>query len=204
MRIAAGLATGAALTVAGLSPSTVVAGAQSIRTTADAHKGGVHALVSPAYAAAQRQAHSLALLLAESTRARSAITAASKDLENCAAGGKNLSADAKTFESAASERRDLIGSLNALDVAAIPGGRTLVSGLLAAWNASVASDQAYAGYANDEALKPTCVPNDPSDASFRAAQSDDQRASATKRDFLSLWNPVAERYGQPTYTQNQI
>ena len=130
--------------------------------------------------------------------------AASKDLENCSAGGKNLSVDAKTFESAATERRDLIGSLNALDVAAIPGGRALVSGLLAAWNASVASDQAYAGYANDEALKPACVPNDPSDPSFRAAQSDDQRASATKKGFLSLWNPVAERYGQPSYTQNQI
>ncbi len=206
MRTAAVLATGGAIAAAPVSQTSGIAGAQGHRfaVTAEIHKAGVHALVSPAYAAAQRQAHGMALLLTESARARSAITAASKDLENCSAGGQNLSADASTFESAANERRHLIGTLNSLDVAAIPDGRAVVSSLLTAWNASVASDQAYAGYAQDEKLKATCVPNDQSDANFRAAQAADQRASTTKEEFLSLWNPVARRYGQPTYTQNQI
>lgn len=150
-------------------------------------------------AAEQVAAEGLSKLLAQSTSDRTAIVAAFNDVSSC---GSGLSADAQTFQQAAASRESLLSQLNALpDKDALPA--RLLQELTGAWQSSSQADQDFAGWANDENSS-GCTPNDTSDSSYQAATAPDNQATADKRAFVNLWNPIASQYGLSTYQQGQL
>jgi hypothetical protein len=147
----------------------------------------------------QTAAQSLSRLLTQSISDRSAILSAYHDVDTC---GSGLVADAQTFQQAATSRQNLLSRLGAL-----PGASALPSGLLqaleGAWQASVAADQDYAAWARDESSR-GCRVHDTADAHYRATSAPNHEATADKTTFVSLWNPIAVRYGLPTYRQDEL
>lgn len=159
---------------------------------------GVH-LSKTARPPEQQAATKLAALLSQSVSDRSEIKNASQDVSSC---GPNLSQDAQIFDNAANSRQSLLSQLMDL-----PGRSTLPSAMLSdlsqAWTASEVADQDLAGWAQDE-VSNGCTQNDTSDSNYQAATQPDNEATAAKTAFVGLWNPLADRYGLPTYQWNQL
>jgi hypothetical protein len=147
----------------------------------------------------QQAATSLATLLGNSVTDRSSVNAAYNDALQC---GPNLGQDAQTFSSAATSRQQLLSQL-----ASMPGRSALPSQLLGdlttAWQASIKADQDFAAWAQDQASG-TCTPNGQSDRHFQAANGPDLQATAAKKAFANLWNPLASTYGLTTYQQSDL
>lgn len=147
----------------------------------------------------QVAAQGLAGLLSQSVEDRSAIVNAVSDVTNC---GPNLSQDPQTFDSAAASRQSLLSDLASLpDRSALPA--QMLASLDGAWQASVAADQDFAQWAQDE-LAQGCTPNDQSDSNFQAAAGPDGQATVDKQAFVGLWNPIATQYGLTTYQWGQL
>jgi hypothetical protein len=150
-------------------------------------------------AAEQRAASSVASMLSQSASDRTAIIGAATDIGNC---GPNLNADPKVFDDAAASRQTMLASLTAM-----PGRNTLppalVSDLTQAWQASIAADQAYAKWANDE-ITEGCVRHDTSDPGYQATVGPNRQASQYKDSFVVLWNPIASGYGLTQYSADQF
>lgn len=137
-------------------------------------------------------------MLAGSVADRSAIDNAYGDVMRC---GPGLNSDAGVFTSAAASRRKLLASLASMPGrAALPPA--LLSNLASAWQASIAADQSFATWANDEATH--CVANDTSSASYQSTVAPDNAATRYKTAFVAQWNPIAASYGLATYSQQQL
>jgi hypothetical protein len=191
----------AAKETAGTSPTT--RGGPSSPSTAGptAPASTASPATSPATpAVTERQAAAnLAAMLSQSVSDRAAISNAASDVGNC---GPDLNADAKVFDDAASSRKSLLARLTAMPGrTALPAA--LLSDLTQAWQASIAADQAYAQWANDENTQ-GCVPNDAGDPGHQATVTPNANATKYKTAFVGQWNPVAARYGLTQYQQNQL
>jgi hypothetical protein len=79
----------------------------------------------------------------------------------------------------------------------------MLQALTSAWQASVQADQDYVQWARDEASR-ACTPNDHSDSGYRKALGPDGQATAGKKEFVRLWNPLADQYGLTGYKWNQL
>ena len=147
----------------------------------------------------QRAATSVAGMLARSGSDRTAIVNAVSDVSRC---GPDLAADPAVFEQAASSRRSLLGSL-----ASLPGRdllpAALITDLTDAWQASIAADDDFARWADDEIAK-GCVVNDTRDPGYQAATTPDNEATAAKQAFVAQWNRLAAGYGLTQYQWNQF
>jgi hypothetical protein len=147
----------------------------------------------------RRAAASVATMLSQSAADRTKIINAATGIGNC---GPNLAGATKVFDDAAASRRTMLAGL-----AATPGGNTLpaalVSDLTQAWQASIAADQAYAKWANDE-ITQGCVRNDTSDPGYQATGAPNRQASSGKDAFVVLWNPIAAAYGLTQYSADQF
>lgn len=141
----------------------------------------------------------LAGLLSQSASDRSALFQAASDVGSC---GPLLGADQATFQQVASARQSLITELTSLGLGRyLPAA--LVSDLTAVWQTSQQADLDYAQWASDEKSK-GCTPDDTTDPSYAAAAKPNDQATADKAAFLALWNPIAKKYGLPTYNESQI
>jgi hypothetical protein len=130
---------------------------------------------------ARRQAAvRLSGLLAQSVTDRAAVTGAAEDVRGC---GPSLRQDAQTFARAASS--------------------AMLQDLTSAWQASAQVDTDLARWAEGK-IAHGCHRNSRPDARLRASYVPEAQASAGKREFASLWNPVARRYGLTTYQRNQL
>jgi hypothetical protein len=49
-----------------------------------------------------------------------------------------------------------------------------------------------------------CGSKQTEDQSYNAGLDASSAASADKSSFLALWNPIAPRYGEPTYSEDQL
>ena len=147
----------------------------------------------------QQAATSLDTMLSQSVSDRAAIISAANDVSEC---GPSLNSDPKVFDDAASSRKSLLARFTAMPGrAALPAA--LVSDLTQAWQASIAADQAYAKWANDE-ITQGCVANDTSDPGYQATLTPNANATQYKTAFVAQWNPVAARYGLTPYQQDQL
>ena len=147
----------------------------------------------------QQAAQRLGAMLAQSVSDRTAITQAVHDVDAC---GPSLNQDPQVFQSAASSRRTLLTEL-----ASMAGASTLPAPMLqdlsGAWQASMAADNDFAQWANDE-ITNTCAQNDTSDPGLVAAKGPDNQATTDKKAFVSMWDQVATQYGLTTYTWEQL
>ncbi len=149
---------------------------------------------------ARRQvAVGLSGLLAQSVTDRAAVIDAVADVRGC---GPSLGQDARTFARAASSRQRLLSRLGSL-----PGRSLLPAAMLrnltSAWQASAQVDTDLAGWAADK-IAHGCHRNGRSDAQLRASYAPERQAAVGKRAFVSLWNPLAKRYGLTTYQRDQF
>jgi hypothetical protein len=154
---------------------------------------------SASAASAQQAASSVATMLSQSVSDRAAIISAAGDVGSC---GPNLAADPKVFDSAASSRQSLLAGLAAMPGrAALP--TALIGDLTQAWQASLAADQAYAKWANDEITR-GCVRDDTGDPGYQATITPNLNATKDKTAFVAQWNAVAARYGLKQYKPGQL
>jgi len=138
-------------------------------------------------------------MLASSVTDRTAINNAYNDVYSC---GPNLHGDAAVFTRAVSSRRALLASLATMPgQAALPP--TLLSDLTKAWQASMAADQGFATWSNDE-ITQGCVAGDTNDPGYQTTITPDNEATEYKTDFTAQWNPIANRYDLTTYQQGQL
>jgi hypothetical protein len=176
------------------APSPSVSSSSPISPTPTPTPTGASSASSPQQAAA-----SLGALLAQSVADRGAVNRAYNDVKAC---GPNLAGDVQTFRHAATSRTQLLGKL-----ASMPGRSVLspqmLSDLTSAWQASVTADDDFAAWAKDQ-VKHGCSPSNQLDPHFVAANGPDLRATASKRAFIRLWNPVAQSDGLTPYKQNQL
>lgn len=143
-------------------------------------------------------AQGLSALLARSAGDRSAVVNAASDVRQC---GPDLARDAQIFASAIASRQQLLNRLASLSGASsLPTG--MVEALTGAWESSVQADQDYAAWARDESAA-GCAANGP-DPNLAAALAPADAANADKMTFVSMWNPLATRYGLATYSWSQL
>ncbi len=154
---------------------------------------------SSSISAQEQAAEGLSGLLAQSVQDRSSIVTAVSDVNQC---GPNLNQDQQTFQNAGASRQNLLTQL-----ANLPGRSALPPNMLAAltsaWQNSIKADQHFAQWAQDE-VSHGCTQNDLSDPNAQAAVGPDDQATIDKQKFVSLWNPMATRYGLPPYQTNQL
>jgi hypothetical protein len=150
---------------------------------------------------AQRQAAvALSGLLARSVADRASVIQAVTNVRGCVA---SLPQDARTFTGDADSRDTLLSQLGSMP------GRSLLSAAMVqdltdAWQASAQADRDLASWARDEASR-HCTPRmSGSDANLQASYTPDAEATADKKAFTSLWDPLASRYGLTTYQWDQL
>jgi hypothetical protein len=149
-------------------------------------------------ASAQQQgADNLSALLSQSVADRGAINNAYNDVQRC---GPTLAQDRATFQQAVTSRQGLLSRLSTMpDASALPAG--MISSLTQAWQASITADQDFAAWAQDESA--SCTPGG-SDANLAAATGPDNQATQDKIAFVGSWNPIAQQYNLPAYSQDQL
>jgi hypothetical protein len=159
------------------------------------------ASASPVVPSAQQAAaQGLAGLLAQSVADRSSIVTAVNDVSRC---GPNLHRDPQTFQSAVASRQALLTRLASLPSrSALPA--PMLAALTSAWQNSIKADQDFARWARDEISNGCTSNNQSSDSHAQAAAGPDAQATTGKQTFAGQWNPIATRYGLPTYRWNQL
>jgi hypothetical protein len=180
----------------------VVAGVVIFRALSGSTAAGGTSGTTPSASSqdARRQvAVRLSGLLAQSVTDRAAVTGAAEDVRGC---GPSLRQDARTFARAASSRQHLLSLL-----ASLPGRPLLPAAMLqdltSAWQASAQVDTDLARWTQDNIAR-GCHRNSRSDASLRASNIPEDRATVGKRAFAALWNPIARQYGLTTYQRSQL
>jgi hypothetical protein len=79
----------------------------------------------------------------------------------------------------------------------------MIQALSSAWRASITVDQDLARWAQDEVTQ-GCKQGNQGDPNLQASNGPDQQATAGKTAFVSMWNPIAARYGLTSYQTSQL
>ena len=162
--------------------------------------GPTSAASQSAASAASRQnaAAQLSSLLGQSVTDRGDVINAVVDVRAC---GPSLQQDAQIFATAASSRERLLTRLSNL-----PGRSALPAAMMRdlgdAWQASAQADTDLAQWANTKIARGCHTKG--TDASLQASYSPDGQATAAKKTFARLWDPIANRYGLTAYMWNQL
>jgi hypothetical protein len=147
----------------------------------------------------QQAATQLAGLLSQSGGDRGDVINAVVAVQNC---GSGLSQAQATFAQAAHNRGILLNKLSAMP-ASSQLNATMISHLTAAWQSSAQADDDLAQWAAAEARgchKGKTTKN----GHLHASYGPDATASADKQAFTKEWNPLAAKYGLPTYKPGQL
>ncbi len=112
------------------------------------------------------------------------------DLRACQIAGEQAR---QVFDQAAAGRRSVLGDLSGLDLSAVPQGETLRSTLRTALQASADADSAFAAWAARQAG--SCTPGADDPDLTRGLQLSAAPAGPAKDEFVTLWNPLAQRAG---------
>jgi hypothetical protein len=136
--------------------------------------------------------------LARSAAARPTVQNAINAVQACS---ESPSSGAATLQQAISTRQDILHGLATLDVSALPNGAQLVSALTTAMNNSLDADHDYHAWMADLVNSGrTCGSNPNQDSNYVAGGNASAAATTSKDAFVAIWNPMAPRYGQQTYS----
>jgi hypothetical protein len=149
--------------------------------------------------AQQQAASQLAGLLSQSGGDRGDVDNAVVSVQKC---GPGLPGAAGTLSKAAQNRRVLLDKLGNL-----PGSSNLspamIQHLTNAWQASAQADEDLARWAVAESHG--CRKGKTSNNRFlKASYGPDGQATNNKQAFTAEWNPLAQKYGLPTYKWEQL
>ncbi|MFF1460854.1 hypothetical protein [Streptomyces sp. NPDC058330] len=144
-------------------------------------------------ATAEEQATAVDGLLERSASDRQQVVDAVNAVAACSSQAA-VTAAKQTLDDAAVRREDLITSLAELDLDELASG-SLADTLRTGWQHSADADRAFAAWADDaRGCSPGAVAHT---SSYRRGVSSSELATGAKEDFLSLWSPIAARYGLP-------
>ncbi len=183
------------------SPGTVNAAASSQVASASA---GTSPASSPASGTQATQLPGAAAMttlgsdLARSAAVRPTVQAAIDDVQNCS---ESPSSGEAALQQAINTRQDILQGLTTLDVSGLPNGAQLVSTLSTAMQNSLTADNDYHAWMADlVSAGSACGSNASQDSNYVAGGTASSAATTSKNDFLAIWNPMAPRYGQQTYS----
>jgi serine/threonine-protein kinase len=128
-------------------------------------------------------------LLTNSGVSRTELSAVVTDVGNCL----NVGDDVTELNQIVAARQGELSSAESLQVDAIPGGSQLQSDLVAALQASIAADNDYLSWAQQQ-NEDNCAEGANSQY-YSQALSDDQTATDDKATFEQDWTPLADQYG---------
>ena len=98
-------------------------------------------------------------------------------------------------------RQDILNGLRTLSPSGLASGAQLISTLTAAMRQSVTADRYYQTWMADFGRLGYACGSDPSqNTNYLAGQNASAQATAAKKAFLDIWNPMAPSYGQKTYS----
>jgi len=136
--------------------------------------------------------------LARSAAVRPTVQAAINDVQNCS---ESPASGEAALQQAINTRHDILQGLTTLDVSSLPNGPQLVSTLTTAMQNSLHADNDYHAWMADlVGAGSTCGSNASQDSNYVAGGTASAMATTSKNDFLAIWNPMAPRYGQQTYS----
>ena len=143
---------------------------------------------SPSGNAQLQAATALDSLLTDSSRNRANVVAAVASVASC----QDPAGAAATLTQAANDRQAELNRLQTLDLSALSGSNQLVGALTSSLDHSQAADQAFAAWAQ---ASEGCSGNAAQDSNYAAASDASTAATASKQQFVNLWNPIARRFG---------
>ena len=144
----------------------------------------------------------LASYLAQSAAVRPTVQPAIDRVRSCA---ESPSTGQAAMQQAISTRQHIVTELQGLSPADLPNGAQLISTLTDAMQNSVNADRYYQNWMADFAAAGSPCGSDPShNANFAAGQEASVKATAGMNAFLRIWNPLAPRYGQRTYSATEF
>jgi hypothetical protein len=181
---------GAAPTASG---STSPAGATSSFTSPSA------TVTQPPGAAAMA---TLGSYLARSASARSTVQPAITGVQQCS---ESPARGEATLQQAINTRQDILNALPTLSVSGLPNGSQLISTLTTVMQDSIAADKDYQDWMRDFASSGSRCGSDPSqDQNYAAAVNVSGQATIAKNAFVAIWDPMAPRYEQQSYSSAEF
>ena len=181
--------------VAGASPSVTTSAPSPSVSPSVSPSPVSSAPTQPAGSAAMA---TLASYLRQSATVRPTVQAAITNVQNCS---ESPATAEDTIQQAISTRQSILQGLQTLSVAGLPNGTQLVSTLTSAMRNSLNADTGYHAWMADLVSSGNnCGSNPNQDSNYVNGNAASSAATTSKNNFLSLWNPMAPTYGQPTYT----
>lgn len=108
------------------------------------------------------------------------------------------------LEQAITDRKNVLAMLGRLSVSAIPAGQSMRADLENVLNLSISADRDFIGWMQDPQSTQDCPTTTTQDASYSAGLTASSQAMQAKNQFLAVWNPLAEQFSLPTYTNLDI
>jgi hypothetical protein len=105
---------------------------------------------------------------------------------------------------AITDRQDVITMMSGLSVSAIPGGQSMRTDLGNVLQLSINADRDFIGWMQDPQATQDCPTGTAQDGYYNAGLRASSLAVQAKKQFLALWNPLAEQFQLPTYTALDI
>lgn len=136
-----------------------------------------------------------------SAKARALVTTAVPQVASCAT---PPATGVTQLQEAITDRQRVTATLSGLPVSQIPGGGAMRADLGKVLQLSVTADHDFISWMRNPATVQTCPGSTATDASYAAGVQASQLAVQAKEQFLALWNPLAKKFGLPTYTTLDI
>jgi hypothetical protein len=139
----------------------------------------------------------LAAAVRQSSAARSITVNATGGVANCTigtgAGIAMINQSIRTSRAALSEVSGLSGD-------SVPGGPALISNLVRAMNYSISADHRFIAWMRHAGSAGTCPAQQSGDPAWDAGLRLSELAMNEKYQFVGAWNPLAARFGLPTFS----
>ena len=140
--------------------------------------------------------------LARSASVRPTVQTAIDGVGNCS---ESPASGEATLQQAINARQDVLNSLPTLSLSGLPNGAQLVSALTTAMQDSIEADRDYQSWMADFASSGSPCGSDPGqDSNYVAGRNASASSTTAKNAFLDIWNPMAPRYGQKTYSSKDF
>jgi hypothetical protein len=136
-----------------------------------------------------------------SASARALVATAVPQVASCAT---PPSAGIAKLQQAVTDRQHVTATLSGLPVSQIPNGQTMSADLASVLRLSITADHDFISWMQDPATVQGCPGGTATDASYAAGLQASAQAVRAKKQFLALWNPLAKKFGHPTYTTLDI
>ncbi|GHC73290.1 hypothetical protein GCM10010309_42970 [Streptomyces violaceochromogenes] len=145
----------------------------------------------------EEQATALHTLLAQNADRRRGVSDAVQSMMNCT----DLQQNRQVFEDAADARASLVKKLDTLTLDQLADD--LATDLHNAWQSSEEADRAYVRVVDD--VSGDCSTSAVTGSSaWQDAASASAEATAAKKDFVAVWNPVAQEFNLETFVWTDL